>query len=157
MPAATPANSAHSRPEVGDDQRTERDAGARGPVALAHERHQALAGDDAHARRQLVEDDQRDGGEREDPQQLVAVVGAEDRVGRDARRVVVGEAGEHPGPTTSSSAASEARRSGRRRRRRWTRRRCRWRPAGARPGEGIGWPEEWAPVTARQTNRSAYP
>ena len=43
-----------------------------------------------------MEEHEGDGGEQEHPQQLVAVVRAEDRVGGDAGRVVVGEAGEQP-------------------------------------------------------------
>ena len=41
-----------------------------------------------------MEQDQRDGGEQQHPQQLVAVVGAENRVRGDAGRVVIGESGE---------------------------------------------------------------
>jgi hypothetical protein len=44
-----------------------------------------------------VEDDQRRGRDDQDPDQLIAVFGAEDRVGGDPGRVVVGEAGEQAG------------------------------------------------------------
>ena len=67
-------------------------------VALADQGQQPLAGDDPQPHPELVEDDQRRGRERQDPEQLVAVLGAEDRVGGDPGRVVVGEAGEQPGP-----------------------------------------------------------
>ena len=67
------------------------------PEALADQRQQPLAGDDPEPHPDLVEDDQRRGREGEDPEQLVAVAGAEDRVGGDPGRVVVGEAGEDAG------------------------------------------------------------
>ena len=67
-------------------------------VALADQGQQALAGDDPQPHPELVEDDQRRGRQRQHPEQLVAVLGAEDRVGRDPGRVVVGEAGQQPGP-----------------------------------------------------------
>ena len=70
-------------------------AGA-GAVVLADQGQQALAGDDAHPHAELVEDDQRRGRERQNPEQLVAVLGAEDRVGGDPGRVVVGEPGQDP-------------------------------------------------------------
>ena len=53
--------------------------------------------DHSHPHGELVKDDQRTGGDGEDPEQLVAVVGAEDGVGRDSGGIVVGEAGEQAG------------------------------------------------------------
>ena len=44
--------------------------------------------------------------EQEDPQERVAEVRAEDRVGRDPGGIVVGDAGEEPGPTIAMSASS---------------------------------------------------
>ncbi len=67
------------------------------PMVLSDQRQQPLAGDDPQPHAQLVEDDQRHGGECEDPEQLVAVFGAEDRVGGDPGGIVVGESGEKPG------------------------------------------------------------
>jgi hypothetical protein len=43
-----------------------------------------------------VEEHERDGGQQQHPQQLVAVVRSEDRVGGDPGRIVVGQAGEQP-------------------------------------------------------------
>ncbi len=48
--------------------------------------------------------------DREDPQQAVAVVGAQDRVGGDAGEVVVGQPGKQSGPRTATSASAPARR-----------------------------------------------
>ena len=70
--------------------------GAR-PEPLPDQGQQPFAGDDAEPHPDLVEDDQRRGRERQHPEQLVAVAGAEDRVGGDPGRVVVGEAGEDAG------------------------------------------------------------
>jgi hypothetical protein len=67
-------------------------------VAVADQPRQAATGDAAHPRTELVEDNERGGREQQHPEQSVAEVGAEDRIGRDPGRVVVGEAGEHAGP-----------------------------------------------------------
>ena len=75
---------------VGDHQCREHKRRGPWPVVLANEREQPLAGDDPQPHPELVEDDQRRGREGEDPEQLVAVLGAEDRVGRDPSRIVVG-------------------------------------------------------------------
>jgi hypothetical protein len=63
-------------------------------VALPDEAGEPLAGDDPHPCAELVEEDQRGRREQQHPQQPIAVVGAEDRVGRDACRIVVRQAGE---------------------------------------------------------------
>jgi hypothetical protein len=84
-------------PRFCDHERGEGNAGAPRTVVRAHQRHQALAGDDAHARAKQMEDDQRDGRKRQHPEQLVSVLRAEDRVGRDAGRVIVRKAGQHTG------------------------------------------------------------
>src|SRR5206468_5053392 len=68
------------------------------PVVLADQGEQSLAGDDPQPHPELVEDDQRRGREGEDPEQLVAVLGAEDRVGGDPGRVVIGETGQQARP-----------------------------------------------------------
>ena len=94
MPAATPANSAQSVPRFAISRAPSATVAASAPVALADQRKQALAGDDPHPDRQLVKDDERDGRERQHPQQLVSVVRAELRVGRDPGGIVVGETGE---------------------------------------------------------------
>ena len=84
------------RADVGHDEHGEGGAPDPHAVALADEADEPLAGDDAHAGGEAVEHHQGDGGEQEHPQQLVAVLGAEHRVGGDPGRVVVGEAGEQP-------------------------------------------------------------
>jgi hypothetical protein len=86
------------RAEVGGEEGSEREASAARPIALADQRHETLARDDAHARAELVEDDERRGREAEDPQEPIAVAGPEDRVGGDPCRVVVREAGEQTRP-----------------------------------------------------------
>ena len=95
-PGRHPGELGAQRPRVGDDQRGHDEPGGALAESLAHQRQQALAGDDAQPHAQLVEDDQRRGREGEDPEQLVAVFGAEDRVGGDPGRVVVGEPGQEP-------------------------------------------------------------
>jgi hypothetical protein len=85
------------RAGVGDHQRGQDQRSGPRAVVLADEGEQALAGDDAQPHPELVEDDQRRGREGEDPEQLVAVLGAEDRVGRDPGRIIVGEASQQPG------------------------------------------------------------
>ena len=97
MPAATPANSAQSVPVLAITRAREDEGRRAAAVALADQGQQALAGDDPQPHAELVEDDQRRGREGQHPEQLVAVLGAEDRVGGDPGRVVVGEAGEQAG------------------------------------------------------------
>ena len=83
------------RSHVGDDERDEgrdRDTAAE---AVADEKHETTARPDPHSCSELVERDQGDRGEREDPEELISVVGSEDRVGGDSRRIVVGEACDH--------------------------------------------------------------
>jgi hypothetical protein len=65
---------------------------------LTYESEQSLARHDAHAGAQLVKDDQRRRREGEDPEQAIAVVGAENRVRRDPSRVVVGQSGQDARP-----------------------------------------------------------
>jgi hypothetical protein len=106
--AAHPAEQLHRRRDpgelgaegagVGDHQGRQHQRRGPRPVALADEREQPLAGDDPQPYPELVEDDQRRGREGEDPEQLVAVLGAEDRVGGDPGRIVVGEAGQQARP-----------------------------------------------------------
>ena len=62
--------------------------------ALADQAGEALPGDGSEPHRDRVVEDEHRRGDDEHPDQRVAVVGAEDRVGRDAGGVVVGEAGE---------------------------------------------------------------
>ena len=83
--------------DVGDDERGQHRTAQPHAVPLPHQADETLPGDDAHPGCQAVEDHERDGGQQQHPQQLVAVIRAEYRVGGDAGRVVVGEAGEQPG------------------------------------------------------------
>ena len=82
--------------DVGEQERRHHEGG--GPVAagVAYQRDEALARGDPRSRGDLVEDDQGGGGQRQHPDQRVAVVGAEQRVRRDPGRIVVGEPGEEP-------------------------------------------------------------
>ena len=86
------------RAEVGHHQRGQRSLGPPPAVALVHESHQTLAGDDAGSGGEIVEDDQGDRRQGQDPQEPVAVVGAEDRIGRDPGGVVVGQPGQQSRP-----------------------------------------------------------
>jgi hypothetical protein len=86
------------RAEVGNDQCAERKGGAARPEMIADEREQALLGHHAHAGTELVEDDQSERRDREHPQQAIAELGAEDRVGGDPGGVVIGEPGQHARP-----------------------------------------------------------
>ena len=92
--AAMPANSAQVVPRLATTSAPSAAHRAADAVALADQPGEPLPGDDAHPRAELVEEDERAGRERQHPEQLVAVVGAEDRVRRDPGRVVVGEPGE---------------------------------------------------------------
>ena len=111
-----------SRPEVRDHECRH---GKRGPAhaeAVAHQPSESLAGGDARPGAELVEDDQRERRDKQDPEQRVAVVGAKDGVGGDSRRVVVREPGQHARPhdggqrgeaaSSAHAAAHRARRSG---------------------------------------------
>ena len=71
------------RADVRDEERENSELCEANSVPLAHEAREPLPGDDAHARTELVEEDERERRELEDPQELVAVVGAEDRVRGD--------------------------------------------------------------------------
>ena len=62
--------------------------------ALADQAREALPGHGSDPHGDRVVEDQHGRREYEHPDQLVAVVGAEDRVGRDAGGVVVRETGE---------------------------------------------------------------
>jgi hypothetical protein len=83
---------------VGHEEGEQAQGGHADSVALANKPGQALPRHDAHARAKLVEEDERHGGQQQHPQQPVAIVSAEDRVGGDARRIVVGEPGQQAGP-----------------------------------------------------------
>ena len=82
------------RADVRDEKREHSECCEANSVPLAHETRQPLSGDDAHARTELVEEDERERREVEDPQELVAVVGPEDRIRGDARCVVVRQPGQ---------------------------------------------------------------
>ena len=94
--------------DVGHYRCRQRQDGGSNAEALADQPGQSLAGGDAHTHTELVEDHQRGRGEHDDPEQLVPVVGAEDRVGRDAGRVVVGEPGQHAGAHDSGEGDQPA-------------------------------------------------
>lgn len=48
-----------------------------------------------------MKEHEQHGGGRDDPQQSIAVVSAEYGIGGDARRIIVGEPGQHPWPEHS--------------------------------------------------------
>jgi hypothetical protein len=99
------------RSEIRDQKRAHDDGGRWAPIALSHERHQAPPRHKAHSRSELVEDNQRAGREDDDPQELVAEARTEDRVRRDACRVVVRESGEET-RSEHGEKGREAERSG---------------------------------------------
>ena len=77
--------------EVGQYQREKRSTAELHAVALPDQPDDPLTGDHTHPGSETMEQDQRDGGQRQHPQQLISVFSAEHRVGGDAGRVVVGE------------------------------------------------------------------
>lgn len=81
------------RADVGHEERPDRERGQPHAVALTDEPGQALPRDDAHADAEVVEDHESDRRHQEDPEHPVPELRTENRVGRDARRVVVGETG----------------------------------------------------------------
>ena len=94
---ATPANSATTLPKLVTTSASisqERHAEAE---LLADQVAQPLAGDGAHARRHLLDDDQRDRDRDHRPQQRVAELRAGQRIGEDAAGVVVDVGGDEPG------------------------------------------------------------
>ncbi len=90
--APMPANSDTVVPRLADEHRHRRERRPAHAEALADQAHQALARGQAHARTDLLGDEQRDLGGQDHPQQVVAEFRAGDRVGRDAAGVVVGKA-----------------------------------------------------------------
>ena len=76
--------------EVRDQHRDRRERRPAHAVLLADQLGEALAGDGAHPRRHLLDDDQADGDHHHHPQQVVAVLRPDRRVGRDPARVVAG-------------------------------------------------------------------
>ena len=73
------------RADVGDHERGQHGTAQPHAVPLSYQADETLPGDHTHAGRQAVEEHEGDGGQHEHPQQLVAVVRAEYRIGRDAR------------------------------------------------------------------------
>jgi hypothetical protein len=86
------------RAEVGEDEGCEHYRRGAKAGSVAHEREQALLRDAAHPRPELVVDDQRCGRECKDPEEPVAVLGAQDRVGGDPGGIVVREPSEQARP-----------------------------------------------------------
>ena len=82
------------RADVGDNERGQHGTGQSHAIPLTHQADEPLPGDHPHACRQAVEQYERHRGQHEHPQQLVAVVCAEHRIGGDACGVVVGKSGE---------------------------------------------------------------
>ena len=82
--------------EVRDQDGARRDHRPADPVLLADQLGEPLAGHHAHAGGQQLHDRQRDRDQDDRPQQVVAVFGADRRVGRDPARVVAGVGGDQP-------------------------------------------------------------
>ena len=93
-PAAIPANSAHVVPDIGDHECRQHGAADPDAVALPQTDEALLV--TTPSGRQGRGRSPTPIVEQQNPQQLVAVVGAQHRVGGDAGRVVVGESGEQP-------------------------------------------------------------
>ena len=83
---------------VRDEQRDHRDDRPAHPEPLTNEVRQSLSCDRTHARAHLLDDQEARGREEQEPQQREAVMRAHRGVGRDAARVVAGEAGDDAGP-----------------------------------------------------------
>ena len=64
-------------------------------VACSDNGDEAFAAADRKADGQQMTENKPRCGDQDAPQELVAEIGAQDRVGRDARGIVVGKAGEH--------------------------------------------------------------
>ena len=90
--AAMPANSDTVEPRLAMIIVIAANAAQRRPKRSRIKPGQALASGEAHARADLLGDQQRHLGHEDDPQQVVAEARAGDRVGRDAASVVVGKA-----------------------------------------------------------------
>ena len=92
--APTPTKSEMQMPRLATSTARRREHRPADPVLLADQLGEALAGDDAHARGQHLHDRQRDRDQHHRPQQVVAVLGADRGVGRDAAGVVAGVGGD---------------------------------------------------------------
>jgi hypothetical protein len=77
------------RADVRDEKGKNSECREANSVPLADETRQPLSCDDTHACAELVKEDERKRREAENPQELVAVVGPEDRIRGDAGCVVV--------------------------------------------------------------------
>ncbi len=84
--------------DVGHHQRGEGHRRQPYSEPLTYETDHALPGDHPHAGPEVVEQDEGDRGQQQDPQELVAVFGAEGGVGGDPGRIVIGEPGQEPRP-----------------------------------------------------------
>ena len=80
--------------EVRDQHGDRRERRPADPVLLPDQLGEALARDRAHPRRHLLHDDQRDVISDHHPDQVVAVLRADRRVGRDTAGVVAGVGGD---------------------------------------------------------------
>ena len=83
--------------EVGDQQQEHGPGGGAQPEALADQGGQALAGGDPQAGPDLLGDRQREGDDEQQPEQAIALLGADLGVGGDALGVVVGRGRDQAG------------------------------------------------------------
>ncbi len=108
---ADPDELADADAEVGDEHRHGRERRPAHPVLLADQLRQPLSRDCAHPCRHLLHDDEGDGDQHHHPEQVVAVLCADRRVGGDPAGVVAGVGGDQPGPEKGEER-DEARRGG---------------------------------------------
>jgi hypothetical protein len=108
------------RTEVGQHEQRAGHLGCRVAVACSDHSDEALAAAYRKPDGQQMKENKQRCGDQDGPQELVAEIGAQDRVGRDARRIVVGKSGEHArsdygdqGRQARAPAASEVRKASR--------------------------------------------
>ena len=94
--APTPTKSEMQMPKLAISTASGGEGRPADAVVLADQLGQALAGDDAHAGGEHLHERQREGDQDHHPQQAVAVLGADLRVGGDAAGVVAGVGGDQP-------------------------------------------------------------
>ena len=98
--------------QVRREHRQDREGRPANAVALADQAGQAVAGREAEASAGLLGDHQRELRDEQDPEQVIAELGAGDRVGGDPTGVVVGEARDDPGTDDREQGSNAESRAG---------------------------------------------
>jgi hypothetical protein len=94
------------RSDVRDQQRPE-GGGRTDAEPLPYQADEALPGDNIHPRPEVVAHHQGDCGQEQDPEQLVAILGAEHGIGRDPGGILIAEAREEAwAPRTDATTAN---------------------------------------------------